>query len=255
MQKNNPVLFLKVIVTLFCLGILSEPVEAKASEQNKLKIMPIQQASNLCGTTVAEMILFYAGKSHLGQNGQYVISTQSRGSAVAQYLCDLMADGTVKSDQPQCVNDQGQALAVYQHGRPTVNAGKVYLKGTYLLGLKQLFELEKMPAVYQRSLYSKTTGMFEPRQSQKRFLELMDEVRANKPVIIHVTPHLKPGGGHYLLIYGYDDRSQTLHYIDPNPPKGHSAKAFVAYDHLRNGQGWFRETWFWTGRYLAVESP
>lgn len=105
-------------MTLFCLGMLSGSVDAKASDQNKLKIMPIQQASHLCGTTVAEMILLYAGKSHLGRNGQYVITSQSRSSAVAQYLCDLMADRTVKSAQLQCVNDQGQALAVYLVVKP-----------------------------------------------------------------------------------------------------------------------------------------
>jgi len=244
-----------ILLGLLISAGLFQPAQAKTTHKNTLQIIPQKQAPFLCGTTVAEMILRHAGIKRIGKAKGYLINQKSRGSAVAQHLCDLMAEGKIKSGQPQCVDAQGNPLRVYHRGKPTKATRQAYKKGTYLLGLKQLFALENMPATYQRSVYQKKKKQFAPHQTQKRFEGLLKEVKQSKAVIIHVTPHLKPGGGHYLLIYGYNDHRKWFYYIDPNPRKGHSPRSKVSYIKLKNGTPWFRGSWFWTGRYLAVTPP
>ena len=241
---------------LSALALLSIPsfgcdgVGVAAPRVMRLPIEPIQQAPGLCGVAAGEMILTYYGVGEVGEG--YVISPESGGAALGQALCDLLAAGEGDQQQPRCVDGDKDAIPVYAAGKPTARTREAYPDGTYLSNVAALLKGHGVQTEYRRSAYDKERQVYRPEAVAPGFTAMLTHLKAGHPAIFHVTPRLTRGGGHYLLAVGYDEGSRRLYYVDPNPAKGAGALDSAPYDAVAGGQGFFRGSWFFTGRYLAV---
>ena len=219
-----------------------------------LEVEPQQQARQLCGVSCGEMVLRHYGVHEVGG---YRISGISGGSALGQLLCDRLAEGKAPSrGQPRCEDAQGNPLRVYEGGLPTRHTREAYPKGTFLTNVGYLWREHGIQSTYRRSDATPDNARYTPDKVAPGFDLMIQQVRRGYPVIFHVTPRLTRGGGHYLLAVGYDDEAQRLHYIDPNPVGEDEPRGEVGYEAVRSGGRWFRGSYFFTGRVLAVtEAP
>lgn len=143
-------------------------------------------------------------------------------------------------------------IRIYDNGKASENTRLAYKEGTFLNNLKHIFSQYGINSIYKKSVFDYQSNRYMPDKVASNFDNMLGFVKMGFPVIIHVTPHLERGEGHYLLIYGYDDKNRNIYYIDPNPYGKNPSRSFVSYESLRNGKAWFRGNYFFTGRFLAV---
>ncbi len=184
--------------------------------------------------------------------GPYKISQDSGGSALGQLLCDRLKAGTARtSQQPLCANEEGP-LQVYHQGHPTEWTREAYPKGTFLPNVQGLWLEHGIHSTYKRSVTNLDNTHYLPNKLGKNFDAMLTHLHKGHPAIFHVTPRRKRGGGHYLLAIGYNDIDKELYYIDPNPVGDDTSQGTVSFAKMRSGTRWFRERYFFTGRFLAV---
>ena len=184
--------------------------------------------------------------------GPYRISAESGGAALGQAICDLLAEGKGYTGQPKCEDERGRALRVYDAGQPTRATRQAYPQGTFLANIRHVLEPMGFKTEQRRSDFDQGQGHYLPSKVRPGLEGILKALRRGHPAIFHVTPKLTRGGGHYLLAVGYDDRVKRLTYIDPNPVGEDPARDSVDYETVGSGGRWFRESYFFTGRYLAV---
>ncbi len=226
-----------------------------APVRQRLAIKPVRQAPGLCGVTAGEMILSFYGVKAVGKGQAYRISDRDGhgGAALGQAVCDLLATNPSGLEQPRCEDDQGRPIAVYKDGAATPNTLKAYPDGTWLSSLRPIFERHGIKTAYKPSRFlSGRPRRYNMAATGASFEVMLGHLRRGHPVIFHVSAWNTPTGGHFLLATGYDDATGTLHYIDPEPLEGDAAQGTVSYGLLKQGERWFRQRWFFTGRFLAV---
>jgi len=226
------------------------PVAGHATQLQEVR--PIRQFPMLCGPAIGEMVLQTYGINRTGYNHSYLISSQSRGSAVAQYICDLIKDGRINNMQPQCRDGKGNFVRVYQGGKPSSRKATevAFKKGTWLSSLGLIFEDHGLKTKRVRSVKTQN-GKYRSDLVKNHFSGFLNELKKGRLVIFHVG-FGKGVIGHYLLANGYDEKRKLIHYVNPAPATSYPAQASISYDKIKHGQPWYIGERYWTGRYLSV---
>lgn len=237
-----------VVGIVLVLG-LSSPISSAEQFQ---AVQAIRQFPMLCGPAIGEMVLQTYGVKSTGYNQIYSISSQSRGSAVAQFICDLISDGTIRNMQPQCKDKNGDFVRVYEAGEPTSRiATKVaFKKGTWLSSLSVIFEGHGLK-IKEVGSVKMQNGKYRADLVKNRFSGFLEELKKGRLVIFHVG-YGKGVIGHYLLANGYNEKRKLIHYVNPAPTSSFPAQASISYDKMKHGKAWYVNGRFWTGRYLSV---
>ena len=221
-------------------------------KSNLLDVRPVKQFPMLCGPTIGEMVLHSYGISRIGKNNEYLISTKSKGSAVGQYICDLLDSGKIRNNQPKCADINSSKILIYQYDRPTSKTATriAFKKGTWLSSLRVIFEEHGLTTKQEKSV-KKDNGKYRSDLVKNNFQGLIEELKRGRLVIFHVG-YGDGVMGHYLLANGYDKQRSLIYYVNPSPTNDYPESAKVSFSEMREGKPWFSNGRFWTGRYMAV---
>ncbi|MBU0992654.1 MAG: C39 family peptidase [Proteobacteria bacterium] len=87
---------------------------------------------------------------------------------------------------------------------------------------------------------------------EKRILPLLEK---NQPVLVHLSR--KYASGHYMVVIGYDKKSETVYYVDPNEKDMNAILRKIGYNEFANTnwyEGHVPKLWgkaIWSGKFLS----